>query len=142
MLDYVGADIGQIMADESQHVHSRSAYDMMEEYKVGELGGDEKIVSEGMSPCIHHKRIFAHQADWVPREDFHPDETDALADYNRNKFLDLSKPLLMQVWRANFTKEYYLSQVHNPRHLKEPARLFGNSFLEVSLQRLNLRRPN
>jgi 4-hydroxysphinganine ceramide fatty acyl 2-hydroxylase len=55
-----------------------------------------------------------------------------LADYNRNKFLDLNKPLLMQVWRANFTKEYYLSQVHNPRHLKEPARLFGNSFLEVS----------
>ena len=49
MLDYVGGDIGQIMADESQHVHSRSAYDMMEEYKVGELGGDEKIVSEGMS---------------------------------------------------------------------------------------------
>jgi 4-hydroxysphinganine ceramide fatty acyl 2-hydroxylase len=70
--------------------------------------------------------------DWVPNEHFHPDETDALADYNRNKFLDLSKPLLMQVWRANFTKEYYLSQVHNPRHLKEPARLFGNNFLEVS----------
>lgn len=114
MLDYVGGDIGQIMADESQHVHSRSAYDMMEEYKIGELGGDEKIVSE----------------DWVPREDFHPDETDALADYNRNKFLDLSQPLLMQVWRAKFTKEYYLSQVHNPRHLKESARLFGNSFLE------------
>lgn len=47
MLDYVGGDIGQIMADESQHVHSRSAYDMMDEYKIGELGGDEKIVSEG-----------------------------------------------------------------------------------------------
>jgi len=75
---------------------------------------------------------MADEIDWVPREDFHPDETDALADYNRNKFLDLSKPLLMQVWRANFTKEYYLSQVHNPRHLKEPARLFGNNFLEVS----------
>ena len=52
MLDYVGGDIGQIMADESQHVHSRSAYDMMEEYKVGELGGDEKIVSEGMFPRL------------------------------------------------------------------------------------------
>lgn len=70
--------------------------------------------------------------DWVPREDFHPDETDALADFNRNKFLDLSKPLLKQVWNARFTKEYYLSQVHNPRHLRESARLFGNDFLEVS----------
>jgi len=81
---------------------------------------------------VPDQKITADGTDWVPREDFHPDETDALADYNRNKFLDLSQPLLMQVWRAKFTKEYYLSQVHNPRHLKESARLFGNSFLEVS----------
>jgi len=87
---------------------------MMEDYRVGELGGDEKIVSE----------------DWVPKEDFHPDETDALADFNRNKFLDLSKPLLIQVLDSRWTKEYYLSQVHNPRHLKEPARMFKSNFLE------------
>lgn len=49
IMEYAGTDIGQVMADESQHVHSRSAYDMMEEYKIGELGGDEKIVSEGKS---------------------------------------------------------------------------------------------
>ncbi|ORX34789.1 hypothetical protein BD324DRAFT_653047 [Kockovaella imperatae] len=115
LLQYAGADVGQIMGDETEHVHSASAYDMMEEYKIGELGGDEKIVSE----------------DWVPREDFHPDETDTLADFNRNKFLDLSKPLLVQVWNAPWTKEYYLSQVHNPRHLKESARLFDNDYLEA-----------
>lgn len=50
IMEYAGTDIGQIMADESQHVHSRSAYDMMEDYRIGELGGDEKIVSEG--ECI------------------------------------------------------------------------------------------
>lgn len=59
MLDYVGGDIGQIMADESQHVHSRSAYDMMEEYKIGELGGDEKIVSEGRPSPNPRQRIVA-----------------------------------------------------------------------------------
>jgi hypothetical protein len=80
--------------------------------------------------------IFA--SDWVAREDFHPDETDTLADFNRNKFLDLSKPLLVQVWNAPWTKEYYLSQVHNPRHLKESARLFGWDILEVSDQQLSL----
>lgn len=74
--------------------------------------------------------------DWVPREDFHPDETDTLADYNRSKFLDLSKPLIMQVWGAPWTKEYYLSQVHNPRHLKESARLFQWDVLEVSFRSL------
>ncbi|KAI9635732.1 uncharacterized protein MKK02DRAFT_44432 [Dioszegia hungarica] len=115
MLEYAGKDVGVVMGDEDSHVHSRSAYDMMEDYRVGELGGDEKIVSE----------------DWVAHEDFHPDETDALADYNRNKFLDLSKPLLMQVWGAPWTKEYYLSQVHNPRHLKESARLFQWDALEM-----------
>lgn len=81
------------------------------------------------------------QTDWVPREDFHPDETDALADFNRNKFLDLSKPLLVQVWNSRWTKEYYLSQVHNPRHLKEPARLFESDFLEVSPSPLRSHSP-
>ncbi|ORY34242.1 hypothetical protein BCR39DRAFT_517187 [Naematelia encephala] len=114
MLEYAGKDIGQVMSDESVHVHSKSAFEMMDEYKVGELGGDERIVSE----------------DWVADVDFHPDETDTLADFNRSKFLDLSKPLLAQVWSAPWTKEYYLSQVHNPRHLKESARLFGSDFLE------------
>jgi 4-hydroxysphinganine ceramide fatty acyl 2-hydroxylase len=47
MLEYAGKDIGAVMSDEDQHVHSRSAYDMLEDYKIGELGGDEKIVSEG-----------------------------------------------------------------------------------------------
>ena len=121
------------MGDENQHVHSRSAYDMMAEYKVGELGGDERIVSEGESHGSGSPRvILSVGSDWVPKDDFFPDETDALADFNRNRFLDLSKPLLMQVWRANWTKEYYLSQVHNPRHLKESARLFGPDILEVS----------
>lgn len=115
ILEWAGKDIGQIMADPSSHVHSRSAYEMMDEYLVGELGGDEQIVSEN----------------WVATDDFHPDETDALADYNRSKFLDLNKPLIMQVWGAPWTKEYYLSQVHNPRHLKESARLFQWDALEM-----------
>ena len=47
-MKYAGQDVGFIMANEEEHVHSRSAYDMLDEYKIGELGGDEKIVSEGM----------------------------------------------------------------------------------------------
>lgn len=46
ILEYAGKDIGAVMGDEDSHVHSRSAYEMMEEYCVGELGGDEQIVSE------------------------------------------------------------------------------------------------
>ena len=81
---------------------------------------------------MHYTILAADTKDWVPDENFHPDETDALSDFNRNKFLDLSKPLMVQVWGAPWSKEYYLSQVHNPRHLKESARMFEWGFLEVS----------
>lgn len=45
----MGGDLGQIMADDRQHVHSKSAYRMLEGYKIGILGeGDGKIMPEGM----------------------------------------------------------------------------------------------
>ena len=58
-------------------------------------------------------------------------ETDATSDFKKHKFLDLNRPLLMQVWFGGFSKEFYLQQVHRPRHYKggESAPLFGN-FLE------------
>ena len=106
--------MGEAMADPAEHVHSRSAYEMMDEFQIGQLGGSEKIVSE----------------DWVPDPNFHPEDTDTLADFQRSKFIDLTRPLLGQVWRANFSKEFYLEQVHQPRHVKESARLFGSDLLE------------
>lgn len=58
-------------------------------------------------------------------------ETDARTDYKVHKFLDLDKPLFPQVWFGGFSKDFYLEQVHRPRHYKggESAPLFGN-FLE------------
>ncbi|WPH03289.1 inositolphosphorylceramide-b c-26 hydroxylase like protein [Acrodontium crateriforme] len=58
-------------------------------------------------------------------------ETDPTSDFKKHKFLDLNRPLLMQVWNGGFTKKFYLEQVHRPRHYKggESAPLFGN-FLE------------
>lgn len=106
--------MGEAMADPTEHVHSRAAYEMMDDFLIGQLGGSEKIVSE----------------DWVPDPNFHPEDTDTLADFQRSKFIDLQKPLLAQVWRGGFSKEFYLEQVHQPRHVKESARLFGSDLLE------------
>src|SRR4051812_24578061 len=47
LLPYIGKDMGNVMADEKEHVHSQSAYEMLEDLKIGELGGAERIVSEG-----------------------------------------------------------------------------------------------
>lgn len=106
--------MGEAMADPTEHVHSRAAYEMMDEFLIGQLGGSEKIVSE----------------DWVPDPNFHPEDTDTLADFQRSKFIDLQKPLLAQVWKGGFSKEFYLEQVHQPRHVKVSARLFGSDLLE------------
>lgn len=79
--------------------------------------------------------IFAdYVIDWEPDENFHPDETDTSKDFEKNQFLDLRKPVLRQVWEANFSKSYYLQQVHQPRHLHESARMFGPAYLEVRKQ--------
>ncbi|PFH46342.1 hypothetical protein AMATHDRAFT_70119 [Amanita thiersii Skay4041] len=116
ILQYAGQDIKEIMKNPEQHEHSSSAYDMLEEYVIGRLGTDETIVRD----------------DWEATDDFHPDNTDSATDFEKNMFLDLRKPLIRQVWESNFSKSYYLKQVHQPRHLVEPARLFGPDILEVT----------
>lgn len=40
--------------------------------------------------------------DWETANDFHPQDTDTVKDFEENEFLDLRKPLLRQVWEAKF----------------------------------------
>ena len=70
--------------------------------------------------------------DWVAPDDFQPEETDTARDFEKNQFLDLRRPMLLQLLRADFSKSYYLQQVHQPRHLSTSAPLFGPVYLEVS----------
>jgi len=103
------------MEDPLEHDHSQAAYDMLHEYVIGKIGVESSVVSE----------------DWVPTDDFHPDETLPEDDFVKHEFLDLSKPLLHQLWESNFSKEFYLQQVHQPRHVTKTARIFGPDYLEV-----------
>ncbi|KAH7926255.1 Inositolphosphorylceramide-B hydroxylase [Leucogyrophana mollusca] len=115
ILDNAGLDVENIMKDADSHDHSDSAYEMLEEYAIGRIGTDATIVSD----------------DWEAPDDFHPDDTDSAEDFAKTQFLDLRKPLLPQMWYANFSKSYYLKQVHQPRHLQKSARLFGPDILEM-----------
>ncbi|KDQ60181.1 hypothetical protein JAAARDRAFT_32561 [Jaapia argillacea MUCL 33604] len=115
ILNHAGKDVGEIMKDSSEHDHSDSAYDMLDEYAIGRVGSGEVSVSD----------------DWVATDDFHPDDTNTVEDFEKNQFLDLRKPLLQQILNANWSKSYYLQQVHQPRHLSESARMFGPDYLEV-----------
>lgn len=145
ILEYAGEDITEIMGDLISHEHSEAAYEILDEYHVG-------FVASGQNGCANGgpRKALANQSntknnnnnnsgDDAPvyaatgmskAEDLSV-ETDPAKDYKTHKFLDLGAPLFPQLWFGGFTKEFYLEQVHRPRHYKggDSAPLFGN-FLE------------
>jgi 4-hydroxysphinganine ceramide fatty acyl 2-hydroxylase len=40
--------------------------------------------------------------DWEADDDFHPDDTNLVDDFEKSEFLDLRRPLLRQVWEGHF----------------------------------------
>ncbi|KAJ3367791.1 fatty acid alpha-hydroxylase [Kappamyces sp. JEL0680] len=93
LLQYGGQDVTDVLQDVHEHQHSDSAYEMLEEYYVG----DFEVSNEPKS--AKKDKVTA--------------------------FIDVQKPMLTQVWNGNFSKQFYLEQVHIPRHTKESPRLFA-----------------
>ncbi|KAH7021242.1 inositolphosphorylceramide-B C-26 hydroxylase [Microdochium trichocladiopsis] len=141
ILEYAGKDITEILKDEISHTHSDSAYEMIDEFLVGfvvqeKLKPNGKVQNEIVDSQINEKvNQYVHPRTGMSCEEDLSKDTDATSDYKTHKFLDLNKPLLMQVWRGGFSKEFYLDQVHRPRHYKggASAPLFGNFLEPLSL---------
>lgn len=138
ILDHAGQDVTLIMKDELSHLHTEGAYEMMEEFLVGTLASSSSTTTTKTSvndQSVLHKRspVKTTTATEVSKED-EDDEyhkpTDLVAD-KKTKFLDLSQPLLWQLWNSDYSKAFYLEQVHIPRHLVGSAKIFGSPFLEV-----------
>lgn len=138
VLEYAGRDIEEILKDGSSHTHSEAAYEVLDDSLVGSLassdraGANGKAKSSGVdSGAANGDGKYVHPRTGMSSEEDLSKDTDIDNDYKTHKFLDLNKPLLMQVWRGNFSKDFYLDQVHRPRHYKggASAPLFGN-FLE------------
>ncbi|GFF23072.1 ceramide very long chain fatty acid hydroxylase SCS7 [Aspergillus udagawae] len=135
ILEYAGKDVKDILRDEASHNHSEAAYEILEDLLVGFLdtnyigktadtNGSATEGAEGDSRPVYASTGMSREEDLSV-------ETDVTKDYQTFKFLDLNKPLLLQLWNSGFSKEFYLQQIHRPRHYKggESAPLFGN-FLE------------
>ena len=121
--DYQNQDVTEIMADRDSHRHSDSAYEVLEDFLIGEVTDltDEEVAEEAALAGDSSENLLQAVTDYD-------------ADFNENKFLDLNKPLLMQMIRAKWTKEFYLEQVHKPRHYgKGSAQIFGNFLEPISL---------
>lgn len=128
---YAGKDLGDIMEDPTEHSHSDSAFELLEEHCIGRL----PVSEEEEALCAPSKAGGAEYTGKddtvIITDDFVPPDTDTSGDFKAHRFLDLNRPLIMQVWNAKFSKDFYLEQVHSPRHLREPARLFGPWYLEM-----------
>lgn len=125
--EYNGKDITEILKDPLSHIHSMVAYEMLDEmYLIAILATDEeakKLLTD------ENRESFILEADKYSDDELNV-VTDFNKDYEHNKFIDLNKPLLLQVLFAKYDKEFYLAQVHKPRHYgKGSAPIFGN-FLE------------
>lgn len=141
VLEYGGKDISAILKDEDSHAHSESAYEVLDDSLVAfvvteKLATDhdlqnnvqDKQINETVTPLVHPRTGMSCAED-LSRE------TDFSTDYKTHKFIDLSKPMLLQVWFGGFSKDFYLDQVHRPRHYKggASAPLFGNFLEPLSL---------
>lgn len=70
----------------------------------------------------------------LPTEEKLSIATNYNSDFEKHHFLDLNKPLIPQVLFGNFTREFYVDQIHRPRHYgKGSAPLFGNFLEPISL---------
>lgn len=104
----------------------------MEELKKANTGATQEVLArENVEPKAAADEKAVYESTGLSSEEDLSKETDLVQDYKKHKFLDLNRPLLMQVWNGGFTKAFYLEQVHRPRHYKggDSAPLFGN-FLE------------
>ncbi|KAK5162620.1 hypothetical protein LTR04_003254 [Oleoguttula sp. CCFEE 6159] len=154
ILEYGGKDVKDIMGNEISHSHSETAWEILEEHLIGFVATDavmdtvtksqrpdeivplppseegvKELMANGVAAGVATTNVYATTG--MSSADDLSKETDASSDYRTHKFLDLNRPLLMQVWNGGFSKDFYLEQVHRPRHYKggDSAPLFGN-FLE------------
>ena len=114
ILQYAGKDVQEAMKNKLEHEHSDSAYDMLEEMSIGRLGIGEAVVRDGSFFLLfigsYRRHFFTNgNLDWEAPDDFHPEATDSATDFEKNEFLDLRKPLLRQVWEANFRLAHLMS---------------------------------
>lgn len=158
ILEYGGKDITEILKDEVSHTHSEAAYEILDDSLIGFVAtddiiststksnhpdsiiplpptksGEAELREDGVMDIEESKPLYATTG-MSSAEDLSK-ETDLAQDYKKFKFLDLEKPLLLQMWFGGFEKDFYLEQVHRPRHYKggASAPLFGNFLEPLSL---------
>lgn len=162
ILEYAGKDVGEIMRNEEPHAHSDSAYRILQKRHIGYVAtpevletavrsddpasivplppskaGMEMLKANGAAKHVGGEGL--RQRTGYAAGDPNLAFMDTTKPGGRKEFLDLDKPMLMQVWNGGFTKEQYLEEVHRPAYYVDKdgkpasAPLFGNFLEPLSL---------
>jgi len=145
ILEYGGKDVKDILNDHDSHFHSEAAYDVLDDSHIGFLAMTKQANGNAAnamakSTALENSKANGNGSTVHPRtgmscEEDLSKETDFDTDYKKHKFLDLNRPLFPQMLFSSFSKDFYLDQVHRPRHYKggASAPLFGNFLEPLSL---------
>ncbi|KAJ1832112.1 fatty acid alpha-hydroxylase [Coemansia sp. RSA 2711] len=108
LMQFGGQDITEAMRDATIHTHAIQAYRVLKDFYIGEITADERqdYADSGLG-------------------------RDEMECVEEDKFLDLTRPLVMQMWNSKFTRDFYIREVHKAHHLPQPAVFFENRFLEA-----------
>ena len=97
VLQHAGTDIAEVFYDDAIHGHSKAAYEMLQDYYIGDLvAADFLPDDEGVDVEV----VGAKSNSKVP-----------YGMGTKKPFIDTSKGMLSQIFHGNFSKEFYLEQV-------------------------------
>lgn len=103
LLSHGGSDISSIFENEEMHLHSDSALSLLEDYLIGKIV-DAQDSQDSLNTLVE-EQVKINDLD--------------------ESFIDITKPMLKQVFNAKWTKDEYIKQVHIPRYSKTSAPIFG-----------------
>lgn len=137
ILKYGGKDVTTILAggkSKTSHIHSETAYQILEDgMLVGALLTElEKEKLEENSDAD----LSSGFRNELPTFDLMTTNTDAQKDFEKFQFLNIDEPLMPQILKSHWTKDFYLDQVHRPRHCSKGARVYSNTIMDTLFSRV------
>lgn len=126
--EHAGGDVTDSF--NSLHRHSEYAKSLLAEYKIGELAGWKKIdeLAGGRTGGLIRERAGELTGGM---DNISTTISRVMMEKRDEKFLNLNKPIISQVWNNRWTRQYYVEQIHIPRHTSKSPRFFANPFLEL-----------
>ncbi|KAI8840874.1 hypothetical protein BC829DRAFT_426046 [Chytridium lagenaria] len=134
VLQFGGQDATAIMKDHSSHEHSDAAYSMLDDFYIGQLEVTKSVAKVDSALALNASITSSSSTTTTSTSSVSiksaPVAASKVVEPVASLF-DVNKPMLAQVFFGNFSKDFYMEQVHIPRTCKGSAPIFGSTALEI-----------